>query len=462
MGAEPPPADDAAPKLTDFNWPNYSVRRFDEDYRGLADLASIPARDRADELKFLPLNDERSIWFSLGGQARWRYKGFNDFNFGAPARDDDSFYFLHRYFLWGDLHLGDQVRVFVELKSALSHDRDLPGGQRTLDEDEFDLQNAFAEFRAPNDLSEELDWLVRFGRQELLYGKQRLVSPLDWSNTRRTWDGVVGRVADDGWSLDAFYTRFVPVQKYDFNERDDDYDFWGVYTTWQDIRPRLNADFYLLGQHLENLPTGDIDRYTLGARAFGSIGKNGYAYDFESAWQFGDAGAADIKAWFVATELSWSDPELESKPWIALGFDYASGDENPADGESGSFNALFPLGHAYLGYIDVVGRSNIIDARLSGRINPTEKLWLRADWHNFWRAEAADALYNAGGGIVRAGGAGTDRWVGMEFDFTAGYTFDRHWSALVGYSHFFAGDFLADTGASSDIDFWYTQLQFTF
>jgi hypothetical protein len=30
---------------------------------------------------------------------------------------------------------------------------------------------------------------VRVGRQELLYGSQRLISTLDWANTRRTFQG---------------------------------------------------------------------------------------------------------------------------------------------------------------------------------------------------------------------------------------------------------------------------------
>src|SRR5688572_32460769 len=29
------------------------------------------------------------------------------------------------------------------------------------------------------------EWWGRVGRQELLYGEQRLISPLDWANTRR-------------------------------------------------------------------------------------------------------------------------------------------------------------------------------------------------------------------------------------------------------------------------------------
>ena len=41
--------------------------------------------------------------------------------------------------------------------------------------------------------------------------------------------------------------------------------------------------------------------------------------------------------------------------------DIASGDDDPTDGDLETFNQLFPLGHAYFGYIDVIGRQNIID-----------------------------------------------------------------------------------------------------
>ena len=42
-----------------------------------------------------------------------------------------------------------------------------------------------------------LEWdnhpvVARVGRQELLLGSQRLISTLDWANTRRTFEGVAG------------------------------------------------------------------------------------------------------------------------------------------------------------------------------------------------------------------------------------------------------------------------------
>ena len=54
----------------------------------------------------------------------------------------------------------------------------------------------------------------------------------------------------------------------------------------------------------------------------------------------------------------------------------------------------------------------------------------------------------------------------LEFDALLSVQFDRHWSGYIGYSHFFAGDFVNEagsgTGADNDIDFVYASLSFTF
>jgi hypothetical protein len=101
-------------------------------------------------------------------------------------------------------------------------------------------------------------------------------------------------------------------------------------------------------------------------------------------------------------------------------------------------------------------------------------LMLRADVHYFLLANEDDGLYNAGGGLVRrpytmdsAKGAAVtsvtnDRNVGTEIDLTAKYIFNRYANVQFGYSHFFAGDFIDDTGPDEDIDFFYSQLGFTF
>ena len=90
------------------------------------------------------------------------------------------------------------------------------------------------------------------------------------------------------------------------------------------------------------------------------------------------------------------------------------------------------------------------------------KLTLRGDYHLFWRASDADAVYNAAGGVLRADNGSDASYVGSEIDLLLNWQIDRHLSSYLGYSHFFAGDFIEQTGPSDDIDFFYAALTYTF
>ena len=177
--------------------------------------------------------------------------------------------------------------------------------------------------------------------------------------------------------------------------------------------------------------------------------------------QFGEVGAGDVSAYFFAGQLGFKPKDVMWSPRFFIGFDYASGDES-AGGDVETFNQLFPLGHAYLGFIDIIGRQNVVDASLGVRFKPHEKVTLGIDGHFLYRAEDSDALYNAGGGVVRGAGGSTSNEIGAELDLTASWVINRHVTFSAGYSMFFAGDFIEDTGASEDISFFYTQLQVTF
>ena len=49
-------------------------------------------------------------------------------------------------------------------------------------------------------------------------------------------------------------------------------------------------------------------------------------------------------------------------------------------------------------------------------------------------------------------------YAGAEADFTVNTKLTKHLDMLVGYSHFFAGSYLNDTGAGDDADFAYLML----
>ena len=66
--------------------------------------------------------------------------------------------------------------------AAFSNSQDLPS--LPIDQTGFDFLNLFMDFKLADVLGKAA--YLRVGRQELLFGSQRLVSNLDWANTRRT------------------------------------------------------------------------------------------------------------------------------------------------------------------------------------------------------------------------------------------------------------------------------------
>lgn len=395
---------------------------------------------------------------TAGGQLRVRGESWENYAFGAA--NDDAFT-LARLRLHADLRACPGFRLFAEGISSFALGRDLPpaGGRRPIDEDRLDLLNAFGDFSA------ELlgaQHTLRVGRQEIQFGRQRLVSPLDWVNTRRTFDAVrLISVAGD-WRVDTFAARLVAVDRTGFNDEDSGQDFYGCYAAGAFDFGGL--DFYGLGvkkdaaKFAASTNALEEDRFTLGARLYGAGPQKVVDYDLEAAWQFGEFGDGDIGAFMAAAEVGYRISDCPAKPRLSLGADYASGDDNLGDGDLGTFNQLYPLGHAYFGAIDTVGRQNIIDLCAALKLTPVAKLDTKVEFHSFRKAEKGDALYDAGGAAVAAG-AGDEADLGQEADLTADYALDAHTKLSAGYAHFFAGDAVT-TG--EDIDFVYGQAAYTF
>ena len=128
----------------------------------------------------------------------------------------------------------------------------------------------------------------------------------------------------------------------------------------------------------------------------------------------------------------------------------------------GSFNQFYPTAHSFLGYIDYIGRQNIISPSAGVTFSPVHDLTLSLQQYFFWRASDRDALYNKSGAVLRPGTGTTATYVGAEIDLLAAYNFTRQLLGSVGYSHFFPGEFIRKTGPSRDSDFFYSALQYTF
>lgn len=470
----PPGAAAAKPGTGSGPPPPYHLSRWGEDYSYLKDRAK--RTDFWDPIKYIPLNDEGDWYLSLGGQVRYRYEFFEDNNLGAGPQDDTGFHLL-RSLAHADVHFGKNVRGFIQGKSSLEDGRF--GGPRPSDKDTFDLQQAFLDLILPlND--DRMTLTIRGGRQDLFHGAQRFVSPLDWTNVRRTFDGVKGSLQfSKTHTLDAFVVSPVIVEAEEPNSRDGDTVFWGIYDTIGlpnalGFKPQDNTKLDLYGFALieENggyPPEGfglEEDRYTVGAR-FSSSPKP-FDFDVEGTYQFGKLGSGDINAWSFASKLGYTLADMTCAPRVYVGFDAASGDDDPGDGDSETFNQLFPLAHPYFGFLDLFGRQNIIDVHTGVELTLlmdakwAKKVVLQTDVHGFWRQSDDDAVYNAAGGALRPDAGSGQRYLGSEIDVLLNWQVDRHLAAYAGYSHFFPGDFFEDAAPDEDVDWVYAAVIYTF
>jgi len=465
----------------------YTPVRWNEDY---SYLANAPKSDMFDAVKYISLGSDPNWYVSFGAQFRERYEYFNNLNFSpATVAQDEDGYYLTRIFAHADVHLGKEFRFFVQGKSSMEDGR--VGGPRPVDADEADIQQLFFDYRL--DLGGKSSATIRFGRQDLIYGAQRLISPLDWTNARRTFEGAkISTVFDAGsmgqHTLDLFWVRPVDINKEQLNDGDGQTSFAGVYDTislpevMKGAGTKLELYFLALnrtnGRFAANAaataPTRDEDRYTVGFRFSGN--PKPFDFDVEADYQFGQFGGQTVSAWSVAAEGGYTFADVGMTPRLYLGIDAASGDDGDG-GNFGTFNQLFPLGHAYFGYIDIIGRQNIIDLHpgaeitLLQNVKYAKKLTVRADYHWFWRENENDAVYTVLGGsagtpssagLLRGVSGSDDTYIGSELDILMTWQVDRHLQIFGGYSHFFAGDFIESTGASRDIDFVYLGLTYTF
>jgi len=291
---------------------------------------------------------------------------------------------------------------------------------------------------------------LRLGRQELGFGRQRLVSPLDWANARRTFDGLTLEWLGEDWHTTGFVNRPVKVRADDWNSHQDLDAFYGLHATRraEGTLPRL--DLYAYGIEGKG---GDRRFFTLGSRVAGPIPDTQLDYDLEVA---GQLGSSDFDALMVATQLGWWLSEQRLAPRFFVGFDWASGTGD------GVFDPLFPLGHAYLGAIDVIGRSNILAASAGVTLRPLPAVTTELVAHQFWLDKPSAGLYAADGHPVRPGFFSDHHDVGAEIDLVGKWQIDPHTALSAGYAHFFPGAFVEQTGRSGATDFFYGMVQYTF
>ena len=163
--------------------------------------------------------------------------------------------------------------------------------------------------------------------------------------------------------------------------------------------------------------------------------------------------------------MTYKFKQYDTKPWISAGFDWASGDGDSTDGQINTYEPVSAFGHYYFGYIDQIGRQNIVSPWLRLGFKPIKKLTTIAEVHWFWAEQAADGIYSPCNcsKVMRGGVAGANSFIGTELDLLVKYKLDHHTMLMAGYSYLWAGDYVDDTGSGTDdVQRVYVQMQFNF
>ncbi|MBI4660737.1 MAG: alginate export family protein [Verrucomicrobia bacterium] len=435
---------------------------------------------------------EASAW-DVGGQFRLRFE--HKEHFAAPGvpgaadfrrvggNSDNTYWLLREKF-----HLGyapcPWFSIYGEARDSSSQKDDRNPNPEA---DVFDLHQALLS------LGNAKEWPItaKVGRQEMIYGDERLIGASDWGNVGRVFDAAKLRFENKDLWVDGFMSRVVLVDDNNFNEAND-YDFFsGVYASTRTLVPKQETQLYVLarnaspeslaaiGPGLPALLTGATPRdiYTVGLRIKSLPGQfGGWDYEAELAGQFGRfkfaaAGPSldhTAFAGHVAGGYTWT--EALASPRLGLEYNFATGDSDPADGEHGTFENLFPTNHKSYGYMDFVSWQNLHDARLAAAVRPCQKVMVTADYHAFWLADTQDFFYQVNGAARTAAGYGinpnADAYAGSEVDLVVTYAIRPRAMAQAGYGHFFVGDYVKDSlqgvGGASDADYIYVQLVVSF
>ena len=247
----------------------------------------------------------------------------------------------------------------------------------------------------------------------------RLLGDMEWSFYQRAWDGVRGGVTRGG--VAATVTAALPTQGTFEESANLPMDRVLVAAAEVTIAPgtlvpRTRIEAFAIGyddtrpvaarpDNSGRTPSrADIGVWTFGTSAAGA---------YPSRWGVSDAVvwvAAQTGAWYELSQRAVAGTaavghrftHVPGRPWLRLGTAYASGDDDAADGQHGTFFPLLPSGDR-VSRLNAYALMNVVDRWAAGEIQPHPTLDLSAGVRRVGLASTADRWYQGSGATLRHG-----------------------------------------------------------
>jgi hypothetical protein len=418
-------------------------------------VASAPAPQKPPVIN--RVNEALPTWLRVRGEFRERMEGFDGLGFN-DARED--LYWLSRFRFNAVVTPAKSLAFHVQVQDARVAKKTV-GPTGTPFKAPFDLRMAFADIG-----SSYGPITLRVGRQELVYGEQRLVGHVSWLNAARTFDGAKVTVRGKAGHIEAFATSIVRILESEFDKSGNGNRFVGAYAISPALLPNGSVEPYVFWKRDVSLRTetatfGDLGLMTLGARVAGKLPR-ALDYGIEVALQRGSLGSDDVEAWAGHWQLRASPP-VRGAVKVTGEYNYASGDKDPLDGVRQTFDQLYPTPHDKYGLADQIGWKNIHHARAGFEFSPIKALPIATNYHSWWLAEERDALYNAGSAVLaRVIGGAADSHVGQELDIQVSRALTPQILVAGGFAHIFPGAFLKEATPGASYSHPYLMVTYVF
>lgn len=252
---------------------------------------------------------------------------------------------------------------------------------------------------------------------------ERLVGPFDFTHVGRSFDGGRMTVESPALLLSGFYVLPTSGGFEISAGRHMGIDLGGLSLMKKDspnLLPGTEARLFYLHYRDHRPDDGDVvavDNRPLAARQADRRGIEietvggeivytrtlGPGYVDGLAWSAGQVGewqSLDQKSWAYALEAGYRFASVPWTPWVRTGIFRSSGDDDPADGDHGTFFQLLPTSRIYA-YTPFYNLMNNQDVMLQVLTRPLARLTTRMDFHWLRVTEGRDLLYFGGGATKR-------------------------------------------------------------
>jgi len=453
-----------------------------------------------------------SSW-DIGVNIRFRYEGKDDAGFTKagsnwdfslrPQDDNNNHYSLTRVMprvgytakWWNFLVEGRSSYSFGDERFVAT-----AAGQGVAERDgPMDVHQAYV-FLGNH---KEFPVSVKIGRQELVYGDQRLLGHLRWNNNARTFDAVKVRWQNALFGVDVWTGGVVYNDNKNLNKSNSQDHFSGAYFNFPTLARNEIVEAYFYARNVERgIATdnwsaiaapfrfpGAQDLYTTGLRIKSKpLAYDAWDYGIEAMHQFGNRTAVfpattvaaalaaprlkqDAYALVLSGGYTWTEHPWQ--PRAGLLYSFASGDKSATDGTSQTFQNLFATTHLHYGYMDLNSLQNLHDLRAVFTVKPRANISLAAEFHYQLLDRTTDFWYNVGGvprnftGAAVGSGGGYrlnpsySNKLGTEVDLIAAWTFKPYAQIETAVAHYYRGNYIKQSLSavgSKDAGYVYVQL----